>query len=272
MFRKLILLILILPINLLANNYYPANFENEIKGNSLKDQVLKDKLFSILNSYHQKVSGKNDLLVTQCSGPDCYGQTILGYSKAKDFLFGLIDLKKDNRGYYVRDVYCHVEYSGPDVGQLKTPKARVVNCEHSWPQSLFSKNFNNEMQKSDLHHLFIAKNDANMARSSNPFGDNNGKAAVPGCESSTIGGARNSVLVFEPPREHKGNLARAMLYFSVRYKLPIDRFQEDTFRAWNKDDPVTAEDITRNDLIQSLQGNRNPFVDYPEMIEMIADF
>lgn len=270
--KKMFALLCLLPFTLLANSYYPDGFEDIAKTGSLKDQPLKDQIFKVLISFHQKREGKNDILLEQCAPGACYFQTILGYSKARDYLFGFLDLKEDNEGYYLVDVYCHTEYRGPDVGKMKTPKPRMMNCEHTWPQSLFSKHFNNEMQKSDLHHLFVTRSDANMMRSSNPFGDNEGKAAGPDCNISTIGGARNSTLVFEPPREHKGNVARALFYFSVRYNLPIENFQERTLRAWNKDDPVNADDLARNEAIFKLQNNRNPFVDFPELIDSISDF
>ena len=270
--KKMFALLCLIPFTLLANTYYPDGFENMAKTGAIKDQQLKDKIFKVLNSFHKKVPGKNDVVLEQCAPGTCYSQTILGYSSARDYLFGMLDLKEDTKGYYLVYVYCHTEYRGPDVGKLRTPKARVVNCEHTWPQSLFSKDFNNEMQKSDLHHLFVTRNDANLVRSSHPFGDNEGKPAVSDCNHSTIGGARNSTLVFEPPREHKGNVARALFYFSIRYKLPIDDFTERTMRAWNKDDPVNIDDLARNDQIYALQNNRNPFVDFPELIDLISDF
>ena len=43
-------------------------------------------------------------------------------------------------------------------------------------------------------------------------------------------------------------------------------------RAWNKDDPVNIDDLARNDQIYALQNNRNPFVDFPELIDSISDF
>jgi endonuclease I len=34
--------------------------------------------------------------------------------------------------------------------------------------------------------------------------------------------------------------------------------------AWHLADPPDAEELARNDVIQSFQGNRNPFVDHPQ--------
>ena len=69
-----------------------------------------------------------------------------------------------------------------------------------------------------------------------------------------------------------GKNPQGRFYFSVRYKLPIDATQEETLRQWSKDDPVTAEDVARNDAIEKEQGDRNPFIDFPELAEQISDF
>ena len=77
---------------------------------------------------------------------------------------------------------------------------------------------------------------------------------------------------FEPPSRHKGNVARALLYFSVRYKIHIDPVEEKFLKKWNVEDPVDAFEKQRNDRIQQIQGNRNPFVDHPELADAISDF
>lgn len=40
-------------------------------------------------------------------------------------------------------------------------------------------------------------------------------------------------------------------------------------RRWAKADPVSQKEIDRNNAVQAYQGNRNPFIDYPELIDMI---
>jgi endonuclease I len=54
--------------------------------------------------------------------------------------------------------------------------------------------------------------------------------------------------------------------------MRIDRNEEETLRQWNKEDPVDAKEMARNDRIENFQHNRNPFVDCPEFIDRISDF
>jgi endonuclease I len=77
---------------------------------------------------------------------------------------------------------------------------------------------------------------------------------------------------FEPRVEHRGELARAMLYFALRYDKEIDQKQEELFRRWNNKYAVDEVEERRNEQIDELQHNRNPFVDIPEFVELISDF
>jgi hypothetical protein len=43
----------------------------------------------------------------------------------------------------------------------------------------------------------------------------------------------------------------------------------DVFLEWNEQDPVSALELARNDVIFSYQGNRNPFIDNPYLATLI---
>lgn len=259
------------------SSYYPSGFESKLQHGDLKNETLKNALFEVTSYGHQTTPNGNDVLVQSCSARNCAIHTALGYKKARVYLFGMLDLKKDDRGYFLTDVYCQTDFVRTDVGPMQIPDNNVVNCEHTWPQSKFTTAFPEETQKSDLHHLFVTSSQANSTRGNNPFGDVTGKPPAANCEASVIGKGIDTetnlpTILFTPPPSHRGNVARAIFYFSVRYRMAIDKMQEATLKRWNKEDPSTDEDVKRNDQIQQLQGNRNPFVDYPEMIDMIDNF
>ena len=98
------------------------------------------------------------------------------------------------------------------------------------------------------------------------------KGEIKDCELSSIGKMPSGQKVFQPPRSHRGNVARAMFYFSVRYKIAIDPIQEHYLREWHNADPVDSKELLRNDRIREIQGNSNPFIEYPSLVGKIQDF
>lgn len=116
--------------------------------------------------------------------------------------------------------------------------AATLNCEHVVPQSNFNEK---EPMRSDLHHLFACDFKANSDRGDQPYGT-----------YKPIGG--------------KGEVARATLYFLLRYpkvKVPHDLA---LLKKWSAEDPPDLHEKHRNYEIQKLQGNRNPFIDHPEWV------
>lgn len=200
----------------------------------------------------------------------------LGYKKrAKKELYGNIHLESDSEGYFVRDVYCGFIIRN-NVGPNRIPNNNVMNTEHTWPQSKGAKR---EPARGDLHHLFPTDSPANSARGNHPFGEVNGEDATRNCPLSQRGsiinpqtGQSSGTFGFQPPKEHRGNVARAMFYVSARYGYRISSLEEFYLRKWHAEDPVDQEELTRNDGVQEVQGNRNPFVDFPQVVERISDF
>jgi endonuclease I len=129
----------------------------------------------------------------------------------------------------------------------------------------------------DQHNLYPTKqNNVNAVRSNYPLGE------VTGTVSSTFGAGKLGLnnlgqLVYEPAAEHKGNAARAIMYMAVAYhniggynwklKDPIGANgitygqDQNILKKWHFQDPPNAFEISRNDFVDSLQGNRNPFID-----------
>jgi hypothetical protein len=120
---------------------------------------------------------------------------------------------------------------------------------------------------SDFHHLFPTNlNSVNILRSNNPLGEvANITTTYLNCKSGTD---INGKIVFEPRDEHKGNAARAIMYEAICYNsvngnnwaLPSTQDQF-ILKSWHFQDPPDSWEIARNDYIDSLQNNRNPFID-----------
>ncbi len=242
------------------------------------NEYTKRLLHYILNSKHLAKKGQYDEIGAICSDEDynCYNQKSLSYYDARKIMFNeLFNTEVNADTNSVIDVYCKHEYF---YKKGTIPNSAMVNAEHTWPQSKFSSNFPSGTQKTDLHHLFPADSRANSDRGNYPFAEINGNGEPPqNCDDSLLGRpiqfkAASSATYFEPPADHKGNVARAMFYFSIRYNISIDPIQEHFFRLWHKEDPVDEQETRINDLIFKYQKNRNPFVDFPELVDTISDF
>lgn len=256
-------------------NYYGDQFYQDVAGGA-RDQDLVDALRKVLESRHAINKGGMDTVPATCdsAGSQCYEHRSIGYGGARKVLMGQLHLKNDAGRYSVKDVYCEKVFTGVDnVGPGRVPSSNLLNTEHTWPQSRFNGSMGKDVQKSDLHHLFPTDSEMNSARSSFKFGDVEVPLKALKCPTVKLGTARGSSHeIFEPPVAHKGNVARALFYFSVRYRLPIDPKEEAFLRAWHRLDPVDASERERNDGIFKIQGNRNPFIDHPELESAISDF
>lgn len=235
-------------------------------------KVTIDLLRKILNECHSTLTNKPDLISTSC-GVDGYRHTSVGYDSARKILFGEIYKQQDGKGTFVQDVYCQKKFYYRTLSEVSNMH-REVNIEHTWPQSRFNHNYDKNMQKSDMHHLFLTDSDANNRRANHEFGEysnDQDELNVENCDNSHMTHI-NGHFIFTPPTEHRGNVARALFYFSVRYNLPIGKAEEMIIRQWHKVDPVDAKEIARHEMIAKHQKVRNPFVDFPTLVDQISDF
>lgn len=150
-----------------------------------------------------------------------------------------------------------------------TPNA--WNREHIWAKSHGIGN-SDKPAYSDAHHLRATDKSVNADRASKDFA--NGGTQHSECSACSY--TSNS---WEPPDEVKGDTARMMFYMATRYE-GIDsggdlELQDSTgtsspyhgdlcdMMQWHLNDPVSSEELQRNDIVYSFQGNRNPFIDFP---------
>ena len=149
------------------------------------------------------------------------------------------------------------------------------NREHVWPQS--QGWFTTSGAGSDLHHIRPVDSSVNSSHGNNPYGIvTNGKYCVTSSDNGSkttqckVGGSK-----FEPVDNRKGDTARIIFYLLTRYpnadSYPITNVASSMsmLLEWNASDPVDASEIRRNEAVQGIQGNRNPFIDYPEFANMI---
>lgn len=127
------------------------------------------------------------------------------------------------------------------------------NREHVWPKSLGW--FGESGAGADLHHLKPTDPHENSSRGNKKYG--------------------TTASYYEPRDEVKGDAARIIFYLMVRYK-EADNYtfksvaeSQELLMQWHVLDPVDDFEKNRNEVAYSIQGNRNPFIDYPEYANMI---
>jgi len=136
-----------------------------------------------------------------------------------------------------------------------------LNCNNR--SQCYSQNIELFRQmESDLHNLYPAWTAITVHRAGRVFGNVNGEEQrFDACDVKWKAG------VFEPRDISKGNIARSIFYMHTQYSAPVPGNMMEEMKQWNKDDPPSDQEKTRNDRIQRLQGLRNPYIDNPELAE-----
>ena len=281
-----------------------------------------------LQAYYSDAKGKTgtelfDALHTIVSK----GTKISGYSEAKSYMYAVSDNVTVNGKTGLFDAYSDsfIPGSGGDGGSYKEKGDNnkdgvpndFINCEHTWPQSFFSKSL---PMVADIHHLQSTMSVPNNRRGHLPFGEvtNAVYSTSGGSKLGTEGTIKSAIskndltkifsmldskdekvqeqgssllsskggngMIFEPWDKQKGNTARCVLYFVLRYgdqnNVKVGEYERKAFWTskvpmvvkWSeKIDPVNEGDMTRNDSVHNKQGNRNPFIDIPNLSSLITE-
>lgn len=155
-----------------------------------------------------------------------------------------------------------------------------MHIEHSVPKSWWGGDTNDAYY--DLHHLNPSDATANMRKSNHPLGK---LLSVTWTNSvSSIGEALvdgSPQTAFEPADEYKGDFARTYMYMFTCYQNlnweytymnyakssypTLKKWAVELLLEWHTKDPVSEKEILRNNAVYSIQNNRNPFVDYPNL-------
>ena len=181
------------------------------------------------------------------------------YGTARDLLYQ----KVDGGSGTLHDVYGDRNVAVRPRGELE--QQDHINAEHTRPRST---GVAGTPAESDLHHLFPSDKEANNRRANLPFGEVVQEVWRMG--SSRLGTDQDGNVVFEPPDEHKGNVARALFYVAAVYGLPLPPAEERVLRCWHQLDPVSVAERARNDVVSTLQENRNPFIDDPGLVDRVG--
>jgi endonuclease I len=220
------------------------------------------------DTYYDPSQGQSDEALKLALRNLINGHNSLGYSDARDEMYMVIDNQKVN-GQGAANNRVETIYVG-DIAEGYSSRIDAqdnydLNTEHTFPQSQFSSS---EPMLSDLFHLFITDASVNGARGNKPFGN----VTNPTWQQ---GGSRMDDNRFEPRDQQKGQTARAVLYFLIRYGNSgnfVDATQQNTLLQWHEQFPPGSIELQRNEDVFEVQDNRNPFIDHPDLSDRIGSF
>jgi endonuclease I len=267
--KKFVLIVIFCPLLLSAQA--PSDYYNSAENK--KDASLKTALFNII---------KNPDVTTYA------GLWTAFYSS---------DTRPDD--WKVWDMYSDIpDGTPPYIYEFQTDQCGNYNSEndcynreHSFPKSWFGGEVSPMYR--DLVHIYPTDGYVNAQRGNYPYGEVE-SANWTSQNGSKRGSGKSSMgytdIVFEPIDAYKGDFARTYFYMVTCYEdrvvawfnnaeaKPIlagnsyPAFKDwavDLLLKWHRQDAVSPKEIDRNNVVMDVQGNRNPFIDYPELVEYI---
>jgi endonuclease I len=191
-------------------------------------------------------------------------------------------------GFYTTDRLANnsvVDRYSNDIRYFSSAGAVIsgMNIEHSFPKSWWGGTSTQAYK--DLYNLMPCESSINSSKGNYPMGVVTNAKVDNGC--TKVGTGANGYTLWEPADKWKGDFARGYMYMATTYQdytwsgiqaLQIltqgdyPTLQEWAYKLyiqWAKADKVDATEITRNEAVNAIQGNRNPFIDFPNLMEYI---
>jgi hypothetical protein len=264
---------LCLSVSLLADEI-PVGYYDAIQGT--QDSVLKSTLSLIVRGGTRYEYGTNQYHSTN-NPPEWVAGDLKAYGTWQALPF--TDRKA---GGVVWDMYSNcVRYYPNKLGD----SGCSLNIEHCLPKSWWGGTVNEAYK--DLYNLNPSDQRANSQKSNYPPGHvknadkfDNGSFRIAKANTSGYG-----YICWEPAPEYRGDFARTYFYMATAYEylawtaypqfisdatyLMFSDSIQKVLLDWHRADPVSEKELCRADQISSIQGNRNPYIDYPELVEYI---
>ena len=243
-------------------------------------------------TYYQAANGKQGAALKTALCEIIYNHTERTYGDLWTD-FQTTDVRDDGK---VWDMYSGISnftfVTDQDRGSGGNKEGEYYNREHSFPNSWFGGKI--QPMYTDLHHMYPTDKLVNNKRGNNPFGETEGETFTSANGFSKLGRCTYpgySGIVFEPNDEYKGDFARTYFYMVTCYeeKLPdwyasyadvkptldgnkypgLSSWQLEMLMKWSAADPVSEKETNRNNAVYDIQHNRNPFIDYPGLEQLI---
>ncbi|MGN1263472.1 MAG: endonuclease [Prevotella sp.] len=233
----------------------------------------------IPNGYYASLKGKKGAEVKDAVYNVIKSANVLSYGSGSGHTwegFYTTDRTDDNM---VIDRYSYGEFYFGTIGS----SVSGMNIEHSFPKSWWGGSQNQAYK--DLFNLMPSESTINTKKSNYPMGEVTSDDTGNGC--TKVGNGNNGYKLWEPADQWKGDFARGYMYMATAYQdftwsgtqalqilqqgnyPTLQEWAYTLYLKWARTDKVDEVEIKRNDDVCSIQGNRNPYVDFPNLMEYI---
>lgn len=241
---------------------------------------------SMPGDYYKYAQGTADSTLKNHLGAIiCCGKRYRYGSGAKHSWDAFFYTDRDTMTNEVLDMYSNNHrYFDPEK---PTASVKDFDIEHMLPKSWWGGDVNPAY--CDLFHLVPGDYSANRSKSNHAPGIPTDSTFNNGSFVTGSGSTYGLQRVFCPEDKYKGDFARAYFYIATCYgdsltwltsgepsvAMTNEGWQEfqpwlrDLLLDWHRKDPVSKKELDRAVQVNKIQGNRNPFIDYPDLAEFI---
>ena len=235
---------------------------------------------------YENLDGMTSFALRKALCEDISQHTMLSYNQIRGDK-AKVDVRADGK---IWDIYSGYDFYLSDYcSNIDIVEGECYNREHVLPKSWWGGSTSEPMY-TDLHHVYSVDAMANDKRSAWIY-DEVKSTSWSNNLGSKLGTSANwsGETAFEPVDEYKGDVARVYFYMLTcymdkdftqggkgyryfSYSNGVCDFQSKSLALmlkWHRQDPVSDKEITRNAKVFDLQGNENPFVVEPNLVEYI---
>ncbi len=238
-------------------------------------------LAQIPEGYYSSLKGKKGAELKTAIHDIIKKANVLSYGSGYGHTWwGFWSTDRDESGRFID------RYSSESEWEMSTSQGAVgagMNIEHSFPKSWWGGA--TVQAYKDLYNLMPCKSKINSTKSNYPMGK-----VVSGDKGNgwtKVGKGDDNKWYWEPADPWKGDFARGYMYMATAYQdynwvgdQALQILQQGAYPTlkewayklyiqWAKADKPDALEIKRNNDVAKIQGNRNPYVDFPNLMEYV---
>lgn len=238
-------------------------------------------LAQIPEGYYSSLKGKKGAELKTAIWKIIKKANVLEYGSGnRNTWWGFWSTDRDERGYFID------RYSSESEWVKSTSQGAAgagMNIEHSFPKSWWG-GAKNQAYK-DLYNLMPCESRINSTKSNYPMGK-----VVSGDKGNgwtKVGKGTDGKWYWEPADPWKGDFARGYMYMATAYQdynwvgeqalqilqqgayPTLQKWAYKLYIQWAKADKPNALEIKRNNDVAKIQKNRNPYVDFPNLMEYV---